>query len=304
MKKLLSLFLILILILAFTVGCRKEEIADSYVNQRHGYTFEIPKIWKDKWDKIEIIEEDGGNQVTFAYLFECDQLDSVGEKLYQNFFTISPMSKEEYEEELNNPPVVSRFLAEKEDQVYILYTPLDNIIVEKATQEEYSQLHLTDEEIIERFYLEDSNQETIYGERSSHMKDPAELAEDKEDENIDLADYYFEPSVSTIEGKLITRMYYGPPNYGENPDTDAKQYPFILQLDNPIHVIALEDDGVNSDKFEVTEIQVVPKNKEETELIKQYINKVIVIQGTLFEAIFGGHHTDVLIYVDEILDAI
>lgn len=114
--------------------------------------------------------------------------------------------------------------------------------------------------------------------------------------------YYFEPNVSIIEGTLITRMYYGPPNYGENPDTDAKQYPFILQLDDPIDVIAQEGDIHNSSIFEVTEIQVVPMSKEQTELVEQYINKRIMIQGTLFGAIFGGHHTDVLIEVEEILD--
>lgn len=118
----------------------------------------------------------------------------------------------------------------------------------------------------------------------------------------DVKRYYFEPNVSIIEGKLIKRMYYGPPNYGENPDTDAKQYPFILLLDDPIDVIALEDDIHNSDKLEVTKIQVVPKNKEEAELVEQYINKRIKIQGTFFEAIFGGHHTDVLIYVEKVLN--
>lgn len=117
-----------------------------------------------------------------------------------------------------------------------------------------------------------------------------------------IKEYYFEPNVSIIEGTLITRMYYGPPNYGENPDTDAKQYPFILQLDDPIDVIAQEGDIHNSNIFEVTEIQVVPMNKEQTELVEQYINKRTTIQGTLFGAIFGGHHTDVLIEVEKILD--
>lgn len=118
----------------------------------------------------------------------------------------------------------------------------------------------------------------------------------------DSGEYYFEPSISIIEGTLITRMYYGPPNYGENPDTDAKQYPFILKLDNPIDVIAKENDTHNSDVFGVTEIQVVPIGKEKTELLYNYIDKRVRIQGTLFEAIFGGHHTDVLIQVEEILD--
>ncbi|NLV88897.1 MAG: DUF4431 domain-containing protein [Tissierellia bacterium] len=118
----------------------------------------------------------------------------------------------------------------------------------------------------------------------------------------DSGEYYFEPNVSIIEGKLITRMYYGPPNYGENPDTDAQQYPFILQLDNLIDVIATENDTQNSDVLGVTEIQVVPMGEEETELLDSYIDSRVRIQGTLFKAIFGGHHTDVLIQVEEILD--
>ena len=115
-------------------------------------------------------------------------------------------------------------------------------------------------------------------------------------------EYYFEPNVSIIEGMLITRMYYGPPNYGENPDTDAKQYPFILQLDDPIDVIAQEGDIHNSSIFGVNEIQVVPMNKEQTELVEQYLNKRIMIQGALFGSIFGGHHTDALIRIEKILD--
>lgn len=115
-------------------------------------------------------------------------------------------------------------------------------------------------------------------------------------------EYYFEPSVSIIEGKLITRMCYGPPGYGENPSTDAQEHPFILQLDDPIQVIAQEGDLSNSDRSEVIEIQVVPMNKEDTEIVKQYINKRIIIQGTLFSAHTGHHHTDVLIQVEKILD--
>ena len=38
-------------------------------------------------------------------------------------------------------------------------------------------------------------------------------------------EYYYEPSISVVEGRLITKMYYGAPNYGENPETDHKEYP-------------------------------------------------------------------------------
>lgn len=114
-------------------------------------------------------------------------------------------------------------------------------------------------------------------------------------------EYYFEPNVSVIEGTLITRLYYGPPGYGEDPNNDEQEYPFILLLDDPIKVIAEDADIYNSDISNVLEIQLV-LNKDEVDIVKQYKNKHIKIQGTLFSAHTGHHHTDVLVDVDKILD--
>lgn len=116
--------------------------------------------------------------------------------------------------------------------------------------------------------------------------------------------YYYEPSVSVIEGTLITRMYYGPPGFGEDPKNDKKLYPYILKLDSPIQVIAKEGDlDVNdSDHTDVREVQVVPMNSNDTKKVKGFLNKRIKIQGTFFSAFTGYHHTDVLIQVDKILD--
>lgn len=152
------------------------------------------------------------------------------------------------------------------------------------------------------FSLVACNQEAINEEITTDIVDSTEFTEDELGEVINVVEYYFEPSVSTIEGTLITRMYYGPPGYGENPDTDIQEYPFILQLDDPIDVLVQEGDLHNSDKFEVTEIQVVPINTENIEIVEQYINKRIKIQGTLFEALTGHHHTNVLIEVEKVLD--
>lgn len=115
-------------------------------------------------------------------------------------------------------------------------------------------------------------------------------------------EYYFEPNVSIIEGTLITRLHYGPPGYGEDPDNDEKRYPFILQLDDPIKVIAEDTDVFNSSIFDVTEIQLVLKGAPYVDMAKQYKNKHIKVQGTLFSAFTGYHHTEVLIVVDKILD--
>jgi hypothetical protein len=118
----------------------------------------------------------------------------------------------------------------------------------------------------------------------------------------DVKEYYFEPSISTIEGTLITRLHYGPPEYGEDPDNDEQVYPFILQLDKPIEVFTNENDVMNSNISDVLEIQLVLKGEPYINKAKQYKNKYIKIQGTLFAAFTGHHYTDVLMVVDKILN--
>ena len=81
-KRKVSLFFLLLgLILIFVTACDKDQITDNYVNDKYGYTFEIPETWKVKKDKIEIIEDDEGRVVTFAYLFNSD-----GSEYQQEFF--------------------------------------------------------------------------------------------------------------------------------------------------------------------------------------------------------------------------
>lgn len=115
-------------------------------------------------------------------------------------------------------------------------------------------------------------------------------------------EYYFEPSVSIIEGTLISRLYYGPPGYGEDPDNDEQRYQFILQLDNPIGVIAEDTDEFNSSISDVLEIQLVLRGEHYMDMARQHKNKHVKIQGTLFSALTGYHYTEVLIVVDEIWD--
>lgn len=117
-----------------------------------------------------------------------------------------------------------------------------------------------------------------------------------------LSEYYFEPNVSIIEGTLITRLHYGPPNFGEDPENDDEEYPFILLLDDPISVIAKETDTINSNISDVSEIQLVLRGNPYVDMAKEYKNKHIKVQGTLFSAFTGHHHTKVLMVVDEVLE--
>lgn len=125
-----------------------DAINDNYFNEEYGFFFELPEKWKEKKDKIKMSEQGEGRVVTFAYVFDQD-----GNEYEQEFFTISLMSEEEYEKALNDPPMTGVYLAENGDQVYVLYMPLDNIIIDRKAIEEYAELNLSLDEIKERFHL-------------------------------------------------------------------------------------------------------------------------------------------------------
>ena len=110
---------------------------------------------------------------------------------------------------------------------------------------------------------------------------------------------HYEPAIVTLVGKLVTKMFYGPPNYGLNPKEDKKENVFILELDHSITIEADQKDELNETHSGEKEIQVV--NLSEANL-KQFLGKRIKITGSLFSAMNGHHHTNVLIMVKRIKD--
>ena len=95
---------------------------------------------------------------------------------------------------------------------------------------------------------------------------------------------------SEISGILTYKMFWGPPNYGEDTLTDSKEIDPILILDHPINIIANKDDDVNESKYNVSEIQVITYTP-----LDNLKNKKISIKGIFFSSISGHHHTDALI---------
>jgi uncharacterized protein DUF4431 len=105
----------------------------------------------------------------------------------------------------------------------------------------------------------------------------------------------YQPTVVKLKGTLSVKTYYGPPNYGENPDTDAKEELPILILKKPINVRGNPDpkDGFDRKSVEdLREIQLVLTMPH-----KEFIGKTVLVKGTLFHAFTGHHHTDVLMDV-------
>jgi hypothetical protein len=105
----------------------------------------------------------------------------------------------------------------------------------------------------------------------------------------------YQPKVVELKGTLSVKTYYGPPNYGENPDTDAKEALPILILSEPISVRGNADPKAGFDRQSVEDIR-------EIQLVltmphKEFIGKTVFVKGTLFHAFTGHHHTDVLMDV-------
>lgn len=113
-------------------------------------------------------------------------------------------------------------------------------------------------------------------------------------------DYGFEPSVSVISGKIRIESFFGPPGYGESPETDSREDSYILVLDNPINVVAkgqdTEDNEFNTTTLNISKIQLTSTHDVK---LTNYKNKAVKLTGTFFGAHTGHHHTDVLLDVEK-----
>lgn len=111
------------------------------------------------------------------------------------------------------------------------------------------------------------------------------------------AAYHYEPEKVTLSGTLIEKMFYGPPGYGEDPEHDAKEQAYIIQLERPISVLPAEGDAMNERHDNVSEVQVINMTRIPLESM---LKKKVMAKGTLFSAETGHHHTDVLISAEQI----
>lgn len=109
----------------------------------------------------------------------------------------------------------------------------------------------------------------------------------------------YEPAIVELEGRLAIEWKYGPPNFGENPKTDAKVRVPVLVLTKPVNVRGNPADfPFNVEVKGIRRIQLIVFNLKGP--YKQFIGKKVVVNGTLFHAHTGGHYTDVVMDVSSI----
>jgi hypothetical protein len=110
---------------------------------------------------------------------------------------------------------------------------------------------------------------------------------------------HYEPEKVTLRGRLVTKTFYGPPNYGESPATDSRETQYILLLDSPVDVVADPNDSLNQGELRVKQITLVVLDFKAIP-VKPFLRQQVEVEGTLFHAHTGHHHTRILIQVSSL----
>ena len=114
------------------------------------------------------------------------------------------------------------------------------------------------------------------------------------------ASLQYEPAVVELRGIVALEQHFGPPCYGESPQTDSVELIAVILLDEPVSVEGDADpQSLNGTSYtDVRKLQLVRGYSDLP--FSPYAGKHVVVSGTLYEGFTGHHHTDVLIRVETI----
>ena len=109
----------------------------------------------------------------------------------------------------------------------------------------------------------------------------------------------YEPGEALLTGRLVRRVFPGPPNYESVAKGDRTERPILLELDHSVDVS--HPDFPQEDPRTVRSIQVRsattgdPKEEAALEkLVASAVGKEVVVKATLSVAMTGHHHTPVI----------
>jgi hypothetical protein len=139
------------------------------------------------------------------------------------------------------------------------------------------------------------NQEEPNNRKAQETLAKQEEPNNRNGEQTEWLEYW--PAVVELEGKLRIETFFGPPNFGEDPETDSKEITRILSLDKPIKIRSRDEtDSVLGPSVEnVRELQLIFDGH-----LRKSVGKRLIVKGTLLHAHTGHHHTDVILDVESI----
>jgi hypothetical protein len=106
--------------------------------------------------------------------------------------------------------------------------------------------------------------------------------------------------IVTVSGRLIKRIYPGPPNYQSTKLGDAVETPRILLLDNPVCLYPLPDDHLNEVIDNVNETQLILFIGDILNRAQEMSRLHVQVTGSFFSAQSGHHHTPAMFQVESI----
>lgn len=106
-----------------------------------------------------------------------------------------------------------------------------------------------------------------------------------------------------MRGVVVEFTAYGPPNYGEDPETDAKVRGFVLVLDPPIASLHVPDDWRAPCVADIYGMHLLPGGVSVDTLRQLAGMRVTFSVAEYFQAITGHHRTRVLIVPDAVRTA-
>ena len=108
---------------------------------------------------------------------------------------------------------------------------------------------------------------------------------------------YSDPSV-VLKGTAFSRIYFGPPGYGETPAQDAREPALLLLLDAPICVKASSHAELDNNSVETNVILVqLAAVHVSPEALWKAEGRRVSVRGSLYHALTGHHRTAVLMDV-------
>ena len=107
------------------------------------------------------------------------------------------------------------------------------------------------------------------------------------------------PTVS-LEGKLRSQVFAGPPNYESIKRGDRKETAVIVTLARRTCTTGNDPNGFEVSEKGIREMQLVVTRPEDWKIVRRQMGKRVTVTGTLFHAATGHHRTKVLIFVKTI----
>lgn len=96
----------------------------------------------------------------------------------------------------------------------------------------------------------------------------------------------------SLTGVVSEKLYYGPPNWGEDKANDEKLHEWILHLKQPLTcVIDADTDNQSWNQ----DVQLIMRYSNDYKVNKNLLGKTVSIDGVIFLAETGYHMTPVLL---------